>query len=387
MAGGQSDNGAARRVALVVSPHAGTRGSRVAPAEALDAAGLVVAEQLPVSELDRNLPRGSEWQAQGIQVVVAAGGDGTIGAVATQLAETDLPLGILPMGTSNDSARALGIPLDVRKACEVIARGTTVAVDVGYAQPAVTEPFGLSETHQHPATAEHEARAAQGAYFLHTLTLGLNVEFARLATDVANRRRWGGLTYVASAFEALSRFQSVPVTLRLAGVKRTGADGAGGAAPDEGGNLTVTHHVVEVAAVNLPVFGGGLNLRVPDVRGNDRLLDFMLFEALDDGQPDESVESWLDAIGVARRRAAQRSPDRSERPLFTLPGLLRYQAREAVIETPEPMDVTLDGEIRARTPVRIGLAPAPIRVLVPGSASAVGAPEAPGVRQTANGAE
>jgi diacylglycerol kinase family enzyme len=43
----------------------------------------------------------------------------------------------------------------------------------------------------------------------------------------------------------------------------------------------------------------------------------------------------------------------------------RYQARGAVIWTPQHVDVTLDGEIRAHTPVRVHVAPEPIRVLLP----------------------
>ena len=63
--------------------------------------------------------------------VVAAGGDGTINAVASALVGTDVPLGVLPMGTLNHFAKDLGIPLDPAEAARTIADGRIAEVDVG----------------------------------------------------------------------------------------------------------------------------------------------------------------------------------------------------------------------------------------------------------------
>jgi diacylglycerol kinase family enzyme len=62
-------------------------------------------------------------------VVVAAGGDGTVCAVAQVLAGGTVPLGILPLGTLNHFARDLGLPLDIRAAVAVIAAGRIATVD------------------------------------------------------------------------------------------------------------------------------------------------------------------------------------------------------------------------------------------------------------------
>ena len=51
--------------------------------------------------------------ARGVRLVVAGGGDGTIGSVASALADTDATLGVLPLGTLNHFAKDLGIPLGV----------------------------------------------------------------------------------------------------------------------------------------------------------------------------------------------------------------------------------------------------------------------------------
>ena len=69
--------------------------------------------------------------AQGAAIVVAAGGDGSVSAVASQLADSGVTMGVLPMGTLNHFAKDLGIPLDLDDAVAVLATGNTMAVDVG----------------------------------------------------------------------------------------------------------------------------------------------------------------------------------------------------------------------------------------------------------------
>lgn len=71
--------------------------------------------------------------SEGYSMVIACGGDGTVGAAARGLVDTDCSLGVLPAGTYNNFARSLGIPFDLRKACKVVARGRTRRVDVGVA--------------------------------------------------------------------------------------------------------------------------------------------------------------------------------------------------------------------------------------------------------------
>lgn len=363
-------------VALIVSPHAGRGGGSASAGEALRAAGVVVAEEAPVSSLDHRLPRGREWARRGIRAAVAAGGDGTLGAVASQVAGSGVALGILPLGTSNDSARSLGVPLDLDEACEVIARGVPTSIDVGHVLPAMTEPEGLSPERQPaPSTLAHEAThaalAAHGAYFLHALTLGLNVHFARLATDVARRERWGPLTYAASALEALTQFDPVPVVLTLSGVASNDRNGH---SLDPLENLIITRRVVQVAVVNLPVFGGAINLRLPGSRAQRHLFDFVLIEAMEtyalratlDGLLAQLTRLRENLFGAAEERSGDEAlvAERIAAVGSGLPGVHRYRASSARIETPRGVDVTLDGEIRARTPVHIRVAQDMVQVLL-----------------------
>ncbi|MFC4618957.1 diacylglycerol kinase [Camelliibacillus cellulosilyticus] len=66
-------------------------------------------------------------------LVIAAGGDGTLNEVVNGLADQSYrpELGILPMGTTNDFARALHIPRDIEKACDILCAGRTMPIDIG----------------------------------------------------------------------------------------------------------------------------------------------------------------------------------------------------------------------------------------------------------------
>jgi diacylglycerol kinase (ATP) len=66
-------------------------------------------------------------------LVVAAGGDGTINEVVNGMAEQEYrpTLGIIPVGTTNDFARAIGVPRNIDGACDVIVEGNSVPIDIG----------------------------------------------------------------------------------------------------------------------------------------------------------------------------------------------------------------------------------------------------------------
>jgi diacylglycerol kinase (ATP) len=68
---------------------------------------------------------------QQVNLVIAAGGDGTINEIIQGLAGSETALGILPSGTVNVWARELGIPLDDTGACNVLVHGQTRRIDLG----------------------------------------------------------------------------------------------------------------------------------------------------------------------------------------------------------------------------------------------------------------
>jgi diacylglycerol kinase (ATP) len=369
-------------VVLVVSPHAGS--ARCAdPEQALRKAGVEVGLKIAVSALDATRPQGAAWKSAGFTAAVAAGGDGTVGAVASHVAGSGLPLGILPLGTANDVARSLQIPLEPDDACSVIAHGTAQAIDIGFVRPGQTEPGGLdalAEAQSAGVSTPETQRIAQvaglGAYFVHALTLGLNVEFARLATDVARRERLGALTYVASAIEAVTHFHPVPIQVRLEGVvagaygmriapeaRVEGPSGLTVSRTDE--TRTIAGEVVQLAAVITPVFGGSRNLRLPDVNMRDRLIDFVILEALNMQRLRETLEK-LSALHARPVKGPSGGVGlQQEITNLDLPGLWRFKARGAYFEQPGGLDVTLDGEVRARTPLEVRVEADGLSVLLP----------------------
>jgi diacylglycerol kinase family enzyme len=384
------------KVALVISPTA----DQSAVESQLRAVGITIGDRMMVGDADVARPKGASWRRRGYVAVVAAGGDGTIGAAVSQIAESDMPLGILPLGTSNDVARSLGVPLDLAAACATIARGVTSTVDIGVVSRAMASPGGADNLRGAltsmarrllPPGQLRSSLVGPEPRFIHAATLGLNVEFARLATDVARRRRWGPLNYASATVEALTKLHPVPVTLRLSGVPSAGKSRGG----DE---ISITYQAVQVAVVNTPVFGGAFNLRLPGVQPRDQLLDVVVIEALESHLLHETVEKLLTALGpLAGGYLAPTAPTSAEAPdasitaqpvqseqagaerallvteeaaRFALPGVHHYQARSIRIETPSDVAMTLDGEISARTPVDVRLARRQLRVLVPAKAPA-----------------
>jgi diacylglycerol kinase family enzyme len=67
----------------------------------------------------------------GYKIVIAMGGDGTIEAVMRGMIGTKARLGIVPVGTENNIARSLGIPMDLEKACALILSDNTLKLDMG----------------------------------------------------------------------------------------------------------------------------------------------------------------------------------------------------------------------------------------------------------------
>lgn len=64
--------------------------------------------------------------------IIASGGDGTVSAIAGVTLETGIPLGVIPRGTANAFAVAMGLPTNLKRACETIAAGNTRMVDVAH---------------------------------------------------------------------------------------------------------------------------------------------------------------------------------------------------------------------------------------------------------------
>lgn len=316
-------------VVLIYSPMAGESRAKHAR-ELLKHAGVSVALSIPIQSLNGAEPQGARWREAGCVAAVAAGGDGTVGTVSTHAVRAGLPVGVLPYGTANDVARSLRIPLALEQAAQTVAWGEPQPVDAG-------QVLYLDEP-------------SEDAYFLHALTLGLNVEFARLATDAAQRRRWGRLTYAVSAFESLEHYKPLAATLRFSDV--------GGVTER---SLVLQSDIALLAAINLPVLGGRMEFRAPGVRSDDQLLDYLLLEARAPRDIGQALAEALNLLGGATQALlGHRDPID-----LAAPGVRWIRARSLHIETDEAAGVTVDGEVHRHTPAVAQVAPLPVQMIIP----------------------
>lgn len=175
---------------------------------------------------------------RGDQLVIAAGGDGTIEEVATALIHTPATLGILPLGTMNNLARALGIPLDLPNAALLLAMRTTRRIDVG-------RVLTLDD--------------AREGYFLETAGIGLSAVAAPMGED-AEKGRW---TDAFSKLGEFLAFTSVGVTIQYD--------------EEEAPHQTRTHMVT---ISNAPLFGNNM-LIAPAAKSDDGLLDVAVYEGME----------------------------------------------------------------------------------------------------------
>lgn len=128
-------------ILLIMNPVAG--GAARTRVDLLEWATLLTGHRLEIvtpATLDETDAVVRQGMRDGVECVVAAGGDGTINRVASHLAGTDIPLGIIPVGTVNVLAREFGIPLDATEALNVVLQGQTQRIDLGVAND---QPFLL----------------------------------------------------------------------------------------------------------------------------------------------------------------------------------------------------------------------------------------------------
>ncbi|MBX5448676.1 diacylglycerol/lipid kinase family protein [Thermogemmatispora sp.] len=350
-----------RKAIVIHSPHSGRAPQLEEALKLLQEASIELVQVEPITSLNELAPQGANWRAQGLDLVIAAGGDGLVGGVIRHVLKEGPPLAILPLGTANDTARSLAIPQDLAAAVEVIVAGHEAAVDVGMALPAATAA----------ADSEAEAVEHEGDYFCHTLTIGLNVEFARLATSSEMRERFGAMTYPVAAFEALRSHEPLEVVLRFEGLFVP--SGVGQSCESISLPAELRCQVVQVAVINAPIFGGPLQLSIPGASITDHLLDIVVVQGPD----------WKEIAGAIGQLFTGGESEQDERgegsarhpaELTALPGLRHWRAVGVTISTPAgPCEVTLDGEVKGKTPITARIAPERLRVLVPSTWQAQGA--------------
>jgi diacylglycerol kinase (ATP) len=359
-----------QRVLVVHSPHSG-RSSKLPDAiKHLEQAGLEVTNSISIADLDHLPAQGTVWKESGIDVAIAAGGDGLVGGVVTHIAESGLPLGILPLGTSNDIARALHIPQDIGEAAQVIAEGRDQEVDVGVGHPAKQGSHADTPSQSVDVATQDGSRIY--GYFAHALTVGVNVHFAHIATNVATRERFGRMTYPYAALKTAAARDALDIRLDFEGLavpQATIAAQEGAASPTPETLTTLRCRALQVAVINTPIFGGEREFAIARSSFADRLLDIVVFEQMDMGTLGKNIarsfaprKQTISPLASGETRTSTHHPAE----LTGIPGMHHVQALGVTITTSaDPHDVTFDGEVRGHTPIYVHVADEQLRVRVP----------------------
>lgn len=122
----------ATKAALVVNVHSRTGGRAYAHArDKLRELGVPLGASYPLQDPSRMVETVESAAADGHDLIILGGGDGSVSSVVDVLAHRDLPLALLPLGTANDFARTMHIPTDLDAACQTIADGHVVDIDLG----------------------------------------------------------------------------------------------------------------------------------------------------------------------------------------------------------------------------------------------------------------
>jgi diacylglycerol kinase (ATP) len=298
------------KTCIIVNPKAGSAGEVEDLREIL--------ERLPETEVRFTAEPGDgqalarEALEAGAELIVAAGGDGTLNEVVNGLAAdfARARLGLLPLGTGNDFARSIDVPADVEAALATLAEGRTRALDVAR------------------ATLDGTSR-----WFINMAAGGFGGMVSEKAAELKDR--WGPLAYLRAAVGTLPELGGFAAHITLDGTERLEV---------ETYNVVVSNG--RYVAAGIPASPSSLL--------DDGLLDVMLV-------PTASVPQL--ALLVPQILLGRHTDNDL---------LVFRKAARIKIDADPPMLFNLDGEVVGEGPIRFEVLPRALRVIV-GPEAAVGA--------------
>jgi len=271
---------------------------------------------------------------RGADVVIAAGGDGTINEVTNGLVHTETALGVLPIGTTNVWALQMRIP-----ALSQVGPTFGISRFLADIEDRIAPPVPLS--HHRQVLLEAARVLAEGAvhrvdvgqandrYFLLWAGVGLDAAVTGSIPPEA-RKAFGPLATVSTAFDVARDYRSADVRLTL-------------------DRRTIEVNTALIVASNIQLYGGVFPLGVRACV-DDGLLDVCVFKG-------EGVRYFVQhALKVVSRQHLQ------------APEIEYHQGRELVVESDKQLPVQVDDEPFAETPVTIRAIPRALNVILPHNA-------------------
>jgi diacylglycerol kinase (ATP) len=274
--------------------------------------------QVNVVFTEKNVSPGQqafEAIAAGADLVIASGGDGTVSAVAEAVMQTDIPLGIIPRGTANAFSVALGLPTNLRAACETILAGATKLVD---------------------------AATCNGAPMVLLAGIGFEAETVERANrDMKNRL--GALAYILAGMQQIADQKTFEAELEIDGQ----------VSKFECNAITVAN-----AAPPTSVMAQGFG----EVIADDGLLDITIGLSSGEAQGIAARLQGVGAIADLFTAALVKRPAQNE-------DILSLRVATLKVTTYPPQKVVVDGEIIGTTPVEFACIRDGLTVLAPISAT------------------
>lgn len=312
----------------------------------------------------KQVPEKIEWRigmpaAGQADVILLFGGDGTIHRHLAQLVRLGLPVLVVPAGSGNDFARALG-SRSVRHSLTAWQKflggaGNVRTIDLGLITP-VDDSDARSNAVEIPTSAKDGQKwgtlspragvpAPHKSYFCCVAGVGLDCEVARRANQLPRWLRGHG-GYALGLLPTIFTFAPFPMKIRIRDEGRK-VDGSTNEDSSEHESWTVhsDQPTLLAAFANAPVYGGGMKI-APRAQMDDGVLDVCVVGGVDPFK--------LFCMFPTVYRGAH----------LKIREVTYFSARRASIETEHPMDVYADGEYICRTPAEIGVEASVLRVIV-----------------------
>ena len=239
---------------------------------------------------------------QGLDLCVAAGGDGTVAGVASGLVHSQVPLGIVPCGTGNALARELNIPLQIPPALEI-------------------------STGKH-SLRSFDALQVQNRFFFLNLSVGVSAQ-AMLDATREVKRKIGLLAYIWAGMKRLAGFQPHRFALKVDG-------------------RTYRFYASEIVVANSAIIGVSTLRIAPDVRFDDGCFNVCVVRA-------RTLWDYLKIVTDMLLGRQKRNPH-----------LRFLEAEQSVfIAASHPVPIQADGEFIGRESVTVSLVPNAVQIIAP----------------------